>query len=47
MYDYHNLLRNYIFEIYNVTIDNLLKRNNIKYIFNIKNFKLNIFYKLI
>ena len=38
--DYHNLLRNYILEKFNVTIDNLLKRNNIKRFFNIKIFNL-------
>ena len=37
---YHNLLRNYILEKFNVTIDNLLKRNNIKRFFNIKIFNL-------
>lgn len=40
MEDYHNLLRNYILEKFNVTIDNLLKRNNIKRFFKIKIFNL-------
>ena len=44
MEDYHNLLRNYIFEKYNVTIDNLLKKNIIKKFLNIKNFKLKNLY---
>jgi hypothetical protein len=44
MEDYHSLLRNYIFEKYNVTIDNLLKKNIIKKFLNIKNFKLKNLY---
>ena len=47
MSDYHNLLRNYIFDKYNVTIDTLIKRSNIKIFFNIKKLKLNTLYKLI
>ncbi len=43
MKDYHNILRKYIFEKYNITIDNLLKKNIIKKIFNTKKFKLNFF----
>ena len=38
MENYHNLLKNYILEKFNVTIDNLIKRNNIKRFFNIKIF---------
>jgi hypothetical protein len=45
MKDYHYLLRNYIFEKYNITIDNLLKKNIIKKFFNIKKFKLNFLFK--
>ena len=47
MDEYHNLLRNYIFDKYNVTTDTLIKRSNIKIFFNIKKLKLNILYKLI
>ena len=47
MEDYHILLRKYIFEKYNVTIDNLLKKNIIKKFINIKNFKLNYLYNII
>ena len=47
MSDYHNLLRNYIFDKYNITIDTLIKRSNIKIFFNIKKLKLNTLYKLI
>ena len=45
MKDYHNLLRNYILEKYNVTIDNLLKENIIKRLFIKKNFELNFLFK--
>ena len=47
MDDYHNLLRNYIFDKYNVTIDTLLKRSNVKIFFNVKKSKFNFLYKLI
>ena len=43
MEEYHNILRKYIFEKYNITIDNLLKKNIIKKIFNTKKFKLKFF----
>ena len=43
--DYHNLLRNYIFEKYNITIDNLLIENINKRFFIKKNFKLSFLFK--
>jgi hypothetical protein len=41
---YHNLLRNYIFEKYNVTIENLLKKKIIKKYLNVKKFKINFLF---
>lgn len=43
--DYHKILRNYIFEKYNITIDNLLKKDINKQFFNLKNFVLNFLIK--
>ena len=43
--DYHNILRNYIFEKYNITIDNLLKKYINKQFFNLKKFKFNFLFK--
>ena len=43
--DYHKILRNYIFEKYNITIDNLLKKNIMKQPFNLKNFKINFLFR--
>jgi hypothetical protein len=41
---YHNLLRNYIFEKYNVTIENLLKKKIIKKYLNVIKFKINFLF---